>query len=112
MRLPGAGFSRWVKQPNRVAHLGPVCGVVIHEVLSRSVSFGCGGGWRLGDASWGLFFARCVSRWGPGAGNNISLRGHPAATTASEATPSGEALAWVVVVGLGFQAIDDSIESP
>ena len=48
----------------------------------------------------------------PGAGNNISLRGQPAGTTASGATPRGEALVWVVVVGLGFQAIDDSIESP
>jgi len=49
---------------------------------------------------------------GPGAGNNIRLRGQPAATTALDATPRGEALVWVVVVGLGFQAIDDSIESP
>jgi hypothetical protein len=47
----------------------------------------------------------------PGAGNNISLRGHPAGTMASDATPRGEALVWVVA-GLGFQAIDDSIESP
>jgi len=49
---------------------------------------------------------------GPGAGNNISLRGRPAGTTACDATPRGEALVRVVVVGLGFQAIDDSIESP
>ena len=49
---------------------------------------------------------------GPGAGNNISLRGHPADTTAFGATPRGEELVWVVVVGLGFQAIDDGIESP
>jgi hypothetical protein len=49
---------------------------------------------------------------GPGAGNNISLRGHPAGTMASDAMPGGGELAWVVVVGLGFQAIDDSIESP
>jgi hypothetical protein len=42
----------------------------------------------------------------------MGLRGHPAATTASDATPRGEVLVWVVVVGLGFQAIDDSIESP
>jgi hypothetical protein len=49
---------------------------------------------------------------GPGAGNNISLRGHPAATTALDATPRGEALVWVVVVGLGLQAIDDGIDSP
>jgi hypothetical protein len=48
---------------------------------------------------------------GPGAGNNISLCGHPAATTASDATPRGETLVRVVV-GLGFQAIDDSMESP
>jgi hypothetical protein len=41
----------------------------------------------------------------------MGLGGHPAATTASDATPRGEALVWVVV-GLGFQAIDDSIESP
>jgi hypothetical protein len=38
--------------------------------------------------------------------------GKDAATTASEATPNGEALAWAVVVGLGFQAIEDSISSP
>ncbi len=49
---------------------------------------------------------------GPGAGNNIRLRGHPAGTTASEAKPRGEALVWVVVVGLGLQAIDENIESP
>jgi hypothetical protein len=49
---------------------------------------------------------------GPGAGNSISLGGHPAATTASDATPNGEALAWVVVVGLGFQTIEDCIGSP
>ena len=48
----------------------------------------------------------------PGGGNNISLRGHPAAATALDATPRGEALVWVVVVGLGLQAVDDSIESP
>jgi hypothetical protein len=30
---------------------------------------------------------------GPGAGNSISLGGHLAATTASDATPDGEALA-------------------
>jgi hypothetical protein len=64
------------------------------------------------------FFARCVTQGpgvcgrGPGAGNNISLRGHLAGTMASDATPRGEALVWVVVVGLGFQAIDDSMESP
>jgi hypothetical protein len=49
---------------------------------------------------------------GPGAGNNIGLCGHPAATTASGATPRGEAPVWMVVVGLGFQAIDDSIVFP
>ena len=42
----------------------------------------------------------------------MGLGGHPAGTTASGATPRGEALVWVVVVGLGFQAIDDSMESP
>ena len=49
---------------------------------------------------------------GSGAGNSISLGGHPAATTASDATPTGEALACVVVVGLGVQAIEDCIGSP
>jgi hypothetical protein len=49
---------------------------------------------------------------GPGAGNNISVRGHPAGITASHATPRGEALVRVVVDGLGLQAIDDSIKSP
>jgi hypothetical protein len=48
----------------------------------------------------------------PGGGSNISLGGHPAATTASDATSRGKALVRVVVVGLGLQAIDDSIESP
>ena len=59
------------------------------------------------------FLARCVSRMGargqgPGAGISISPGRHPAGTTASGATPDGEALAWVVVVGLGFRAIEDS----
>jgi hypothetical protein len=49
---------------------------------------------------------------GPGAGNSIDPGGRPAATTASDATPNGEALAWVVVVGRGLQAIEDSIGSP
>ena len=40
------------------------------------------------------------------------LGGHAANSTASDATPDGEALAWAVVVGLGFQAIEDSIGSP
>jgi hypothetical protein len=40
------------------------------------------------------------------------LGGHPAVTMASDATPNGEALAWVVVVGRGLQAIEDSIGSP
>ena len=35
--------------------------------------------------------------------------GKDAATTASEATPNGEAMGWVVVVGLGFPAIEDSV---
>jgi hypothetical protein len=48
---------------------------------------------------------------GPGAGISISPGGHPAVTTASGATPDGEAVAWVVVVGLGFRVIEDSIGS-
>jgi hypothetical protein len=40
------------------------------------------------------------------------MGGHPAAATASDATPNGEALAWVVLFGLGFQAIEDCIGSP
>jgi hypothetical protein len=46
------------------------------------------------------------------AGGGMGLGGHPAATTASDATPDGEVLARVVVVGLGFQAIEDCIGSP
>jgi hypothetical protein len=46
------------------------------------------------------------------AGVGTGVGGHPAATTASDATPHVEALAWVVVVGRGLQAIDDSIGSP
>jgi hypothetical protein len=42
----------------------------------------------------------------------MGLGGHPTDTTASDATPDGEALAWVVVVGRGLQAIEDSIGSP
>jgi hypothetical protein len=49
---------------------------------------------------------------GPGAGNSIKPSGRPATTTASDATPNGEALDWVVVVGRGFEAIEDSIGSP
>jgi hypothetical protein len=48
---------------------------------------------------------------GPGAGNSISLGGQAGAAPASDATTDGEALAWAVVVGLGFQAIEDSIGS-
>jgi len=47
---------------------------------------------------------------GPGAGSSISLGGHPAATRRSKAAPDGETLVWVVVVGLGVQAIEDSVE--
>jgi len=39
------------------------------------------------------------------------LVGHPAATTASDATPDGKVLVLVVVVGLGFEVIEDSVES-
>jgi hypothetical protein len=45
---------------------------------------------------------------GAGAGISISLGRHPAVTTASGATPDGEAVACVVVVGLGFRVIEDS----
>ena len=70
-------------------------------------------GW-LGRRTIRVPFGKCLTfnairlpaRGGMGTG------GHPAATTACGATPRGEALVWVVVVGLGFQAIDDSIESP
>jgi len=47
---------------------------------------------------------------GPGAGNSSSLGGHPTATTASDARTNGELLVGVVVVGLGFQAIEDSVK--
>jgi hypothetical protein len=49
---------------------------------------------------------------GPGAGNNIRLGGREGAAPASDAAPNGEAPAWVVVVGRGLQAIEDSIDSP
>jgi hypothetical protein len=49
---------------------------------------------------------------GSGAGNSISLGGHTAATTASDATPNGGALACVGMVGLSFQTIEDCIGSP
>ena len=47
-----------------------------------------------------VFLARCVSRtvWRAGVG----LRGHPAASTASDTTPRGEAPIWLVGVGLDF----------
>jgi hypothetical protein len=47
---------------------------------------------------------------GPGDGNSISPGGHPAAATASNAASDGEAGIRVVVVGLGFRAIEDSVE--
>ena len=40
-----------------------------------------------------------------------NVRGYEAAATGSDATPDGEALVLLVVVGLGFQVIDDSVES-
>lgn len=46
---------------------------------------------------------------GPGAGSSVSLSGHPAATRRSKAAPDGEALVWVVAVGLGVQAVEDSV---
>jgi hypothetical protein len=36
--------------------------------------------------------------------------GDEAATTASDATPDGEALVALVVVGLGFEVIEDGVE--
>jgi hypothetical protein len=39
----------------------------------------------------------------------VGLSGQVAATTASDTTPDGEALARVVVVGLGFQVIEVSV---
>ena len=48
---------------------------------------------------------------GPGAGNSINLGGRLAATTAYGAISNGEVLARVVVVGRGFEAIEDSIGS-
>jgi hypothetical protein len=66
---------------------------------------GVGLGWRTAATTTG------ARGRGSGAGNSISLGEHPAATTASDATPNGEALG-VVVVGLGFQMIEDCIGSP
>ena len=40
----------------------------------------------------------------------MDLGGHPAAVTASDGAPNGDALVWVVVVGLGFHAIEDGGE--
>jgi hypothetical protein len=40
----------------------------------------------------------------------MGLGGDPDGTMASDATPRGEAQVWVV--GLGFQAIDGSIDPP
>ena len=40
----------------------------------------------------------------------IGLGGHPAVTRASDATARGEAMVWALVVGLGFRAIEDSVE--
>jgi len=52
----------------------------------------------LGDASGGALFARCIPRRGqesgPGAGNSMDLGGHPAAVTASDGAPNGDALVW------------------
>jgi hypothetical protein len=39
------------------------------------------------------------------------LVGHDAGATASDATPDGEALVLVFVVGLGFEVIEDRVES-
>jgi hypothetical protein len=40
------------------------------------------------------------------------LQTDPAPDPASDTTPDGEAVVWVVVVGLGFQAIENSIGPP
>jgi hypothetical protein len=47
---------------------------------------------------------------GPGAGNGVSLGGQAAATAASDTAPDGEALVLEVVVGLGFQVIEERVE--
>jgi hypothetical protein len=114
MRLQGAGFSRPVKQPTRVTHLAG--GVDIYLRRFKLLCFSWLRWWddigrRIGKA----FFARCVSRMGAGgqgAGNSISLGGREGTAPASDPTPDSEAVVWVVVVGLGFQAIEDSIGSP
>ena len=38
------------------------------------------------------------------------LGGQGAAAAGIEATPDGEGLVWVIVVGAGFQAIEDGVE--
>jgi hypothetical protein len=40
----------------------------------------------------------------------MGLGGQTAATAGTDATPDGGALVWVVVVGLGFRAIEDGVE--
>jgi len=49
--------------------------------------------------------------WGPGAGNSVGLVWQDGTITASDATPDGEALVLVFVVGLGFEVIEDRVES-
>jgi hypothetical protein len=49
---------------------------------------------------------------GPGAGNSINLGGREGTEPAPDPTPDAEAVVWVVVVGLGVQAIENSIGSP
>lgn len=44
------------------------------------------------------------------AGAGMGLGGQTGATTASDASPNGEAPVGVVVVGLDLQAIEDSVE--
>jgi hypothetical protein len=47
---------------------------------------------------------------GRGTETASAWAGQPAATTAFDAAPDGEAGVRVVVVGLGFRAIEDSVE--
>jgi hypothetical protein len=83
----------------------------------------------IGRRIWKAFFARCVSRTVRGSmvrvplckclnfnairlptGAGMGLGWHPAAIAVPDAAPNGEALVWVVVVGLGFPVVEDSVE--
>jgi hypothetical protein len=75
--VTGAGGRLRISQAGRPGDASvPKCGVVIHGVLSRSVSRGCGGGSRFYGAFEGLFCKmrrRVVTEVDDGAERSVGI---------------------------------------